>query len=77
MMKPLDVLARAIAIPSIVLSATGTFLELGRKWADDSPSGLRARLSDGFFEHIEDRCRTRWTEIFPSDDHAGDAEDVA
>ena len=68
MLKPLDVLARALAIPSIVWSASNALLDVRRKWTDDSPLGLRDRLSDGFFERIEDQCRTRWAEVFTQDE---------
>ena len=76
MFKPLDVVARALAIPSIVLSATSALLDIRHKRSDDPyGSGLLSRMSDGFFERIEDQCRARWAEVFASDGSDGPQSD--
>ena len=65
MLKPLDVVVRALAIPSIVLTAASELLDIRRTRSDDPyGSGPLSRMSDGFFGRIEDQCRTRWAEVF-------------
>jgi hypothetical protein len=72
MLNPLDVAARAAAIPSIVLSASNALLAVLRRDAEttDDPYGSRfaARFTNGFFERIEDQFRTRWADLFASDE---------
>jgi hypothetical protein len=72
MINPLDVVARAAAIPSIVLSATNALLAVRRRDStnEDDPYGSRfaARFTNGFFERIEEQCRTRWADLFASDE---------
>ncbi len=68
MINPLDVVVRAAKLSSIVLSASTALLAARRHDSDDgdNPFGSRfaARVHDGFFEHIEERCRTRWADLF-------------
>ena len=46
---------------------------------EDDPygSGLLSRMSDGFFERIEDQCRARWTELFASEADENDVDRAA
>jgi hypothetical protein len=72
MLNPLDVAARAAAIPSIVLSATNALLAVRRRDAEntDDPYGSRfaSRFTDGFFERIESQFCTRWADLFTPDE---------
>jgi hypothetical protein len=77
MLNPLDVIARAAAIPQIVWSASTALLAVRRRDAgnEHNPYGSRfaARFTDGFFERIEDQFRSRWAELFHTDDDLGRA----
>ena len=72
MLNPLDVLARAAAIPAIVWEASTALLAVRHHDASDQDnafgSRFAARFTEGFFEHIEERCRTRWADLFTTDE---------
>lgn len=64
---PIDILGRLAAVPLIVraasMSLVGRAHRLRQRSDEDGAEnriGILERLSDGFFEHVEDRFRTRF-----------------
>jgi uncharacterized protein YcbX len=62
---PIDILSRTIAVPMVVWSATTAALGSVRRRAVDPERGrpnIVERMSDEFFERVEERFRARWSE---------------
>ena len=66
---PIDVLSRIAAMPLIVHAASMSAIERARRRWDrtddgdgDERIGIVGRLSDEFFERVEERFRTRFTD---------------
>ena len=71
MTRPLDLLVRVMALPRIAWAASGSIFEARRRFADavfgDPISNAHAgRMYDGFFDRVEEQCRSRWCEVFGS-----------
>lgn len=69
MTSPLDLFVRVSALPRIAWAASGSIFEARRRFADavfgDPISNEHAgRMYDGFFDRVEEQCRTRWCEVF-------------
>jgi hypothetical protein len=69
MLKPLALLVRISALPHLAWSASGAIFEAPRRLAealaaDPQRPGFARDMFDGFFDHLEEQCRSRWCEGF-------------
>lgn len=69
MTRPLDLLVRVVALPRIAWAASGSIIEARRRFTDavfgDPTSNKHAgRIYAGFFDRVEEQCRTRWCDVF-------------
>jgi hypothetical protein len=80
MIKPLDVLVRVAALPHLAWGTSGAILEARRRltdafFGDPSSNEFAGRMYDGFFDRVEEQCRSRWRDVFAAISQGDDEDD--